>query len=207
MAPCTPPSAPSSTKAPGPAARHPPRGQHEAESQRPDQPDGAAKLPVAPFPPVDIAELRHAHAGILQPVFVGLLVGLEFGLPIGLGQRRHGAGDRRPFGDRQPRIRQPRQPSDHDHRHDHGERTMSQTRAKPRPRPCPALKAPGVAAAFCVSPTSSKMLRLPLIPTLPCFTQPDLAAPPARFKRHAKGSRPCPSSLSKYPRRWPCKRR
>jgi len=102
---------------PGPASGDLARQQEAEEPQRPDQTDHPAQLAVAPFPPVDRLEIRQFHPLVLQAPLVDLLVFVEFGLPVGLAQRRNRARDRAPFGDRETAVGQPGQPAHHDHRH------------------------------------------------------------------------------------------
>ncbi|PRD40137.1 UNVERIFIED_CONTAM: thiE [Trichonephila clavipes] len=108
-------------QAAGPACRDLARSQKAHEAQRPDKADHPAKLPVPPFPPEDRLERRKVHAAVLKLVFRALLIFGEFLGPVGITQRRDGAVDRLPFGDRQAGIGQPGQPADDDHRRDQQE--------------------------------------------------------------------------------------
>ena len=66
-----------------------------------DDADEAAKEAVGPLPPVDGLELIEAHAALLVLIFGNLLIGGERLLPVAIGERRHHADDRLPFGDRE----------------------------------------------------------------------------------------------------------
>jgi len=70
---------------------------------------------VRPFPPIDGLELIEAHAPLELGIFGDLLIRLEGLLPIGLGERRHGAHDGLPLGDGEARIGEPRGAADKDH--------------------------------------------------------------------------------------------
>ena len=100
-------------------ARHLPPDQETDQRQRIDETDQPPPQPMHVLPQKDRFELAEAHPGIEQLVLRDLLVFLEFGRPGGLRQRRHDAGDRLPFGDRQPGQGQPRDAADHDHQENH----------------------------------------------------------------------------------------
>ena len=76
--------------------------------------DDASEEAMRPFPPEDRLEVLDPHPGVLHALR-DLLVGLEFGLPVGIAERRDGAGDRLPRSDGQPGFGQPRRATDHHH--------------------------------------------------------------------------------------------
>jgi hypothetical protein len=80
---------------------------------------------MRPFPPIDGLEIVEAHSRIMLAVLRDGLVLVEFGLPCGCIERRHYAGDRLPFDDRQARLGEPRR-SAHDHGHEHQGRDRQQ---------------------------------------------------------------------------------
>ena len=91
--------------------------------------DQPAEKAMRPFPPIDGLELVEAHAALELGIFGDLLIGLEGLLPVGLGERRHGAHDRLPLGDGEARIGEPRGAADQDHGDD-----QSRDRAEPQPQ-------------------------------------------------------------------------
>jgi hypothetical protein len=68
------------------------------EKHAPDEP---RQQPVRPFPPIDRLELVEAHLRMAFSVLWDGLVLVELGLPCARVERRHNAGHRLPFHDRQ----------------------------------------------------------------------------------------------------------
>jgi hypothetical protein len=99
------------------ARNRPCRGEIE-ERHEEDEADRAAEQAVRPFPPEDGLEAVEGHVAVHDLILRDLLVLLEFLLPFGVGQRRHDAVDRLPFGDRETGLGHPGRPADDDHRHD-----------------------------------------------------------------------------------------
>ncbi len=91
-------------QAPGPAGRDLARHEKDQESGCPDEPNGAAQLPVAPFPPIDFLEVVQFHPLVHDPPLIDLAVFVEFRLPVGFGHWRNRPGDRAPFCNRQSGI-------------------------------------------------------------------------------------------------------
>jgi len=83
---------------------------------------------MRPFPPIDRREFVEAHARIVLAVLRDGLVLVEFGLPCGRIERRHHAGHRLPFDDRQARLGEPRRST-----HDHGQKHQGRDRQQPQP--------------------------------------------------------------------------
>ena len=117
-APCSPPSASSAEQprlvASGNRAAHP----EPRQRQRKGKADHPSQQAVEPFPEIDELERRPASmpAGPLTLWYSrGLLIDVEFGLPLRLGQRRQSARHGLPFGDRQPAFGQPGDPAHGDH--------------------------------------------------------------------------------------------
>ena len=81
------------------------------------QADNASKKAMPPLPPINEFELGQAHAEIDQLIFRDLLIFLELGQPISLRERRQRTAYRRPFGNRQAAIGQPREATDQHHQH------------------------------------------------------------------------------------------
>ena len=75
--------------------------QEPEEGQGEDDADQPAEQTMGPFPPEDRLELGQAHAGIEGAVLRDRAVEVEDPLPLGLGERRQGAHERRPFHDRE----------------------------------------------------------------------------------------------------------
>ncbi|MPL73780.1 hypothetical protein SDC9_19586 [bioreactor metagenome] len=105
-----------------PALRDPPRQRKAREARRPDQTDHPAKRAMRPFPPVDRLEPGQIHRRIRQRELRRRLILAELGLPVGVIQRRHDAGDRLPFGDREAGVAEPGRAAKRDHRRDQREK-------------------------------------------------------------------------------------
>ncbi len=115
MAPCTPPSAstPRHFKAKRAAQlAHEPEGQ---KRQRKGDADEAAEEAVRPFPPVDRLECLERHARVDDRVLGDRLVLVEREQPVGFVERRDGAQQRLPFGDREAAVGEAHGPADDDH--------------------------------------------------------------------------------------------
>ena len=100
------------------ARRHPAAPEEPEKRQQERDADEPANEPVHPLPPIDRLELIEAHAAIELAVLRDGLVFLEFGLPLGLAERRQRAHDRPPFGDREPGFGEPRRAADEHHEED-----------------------------------------------------------------------------------------
>src|SRR5207244_4682175 len=85
------------------------------ERHEKDETDDPAEQPVQIFPPEDALEFRERYRGVDLPVFRRELVFGEGLLPLRVRQRRDRTDDRLPLGDRQSRMRQPRDTTDDDH--------------------------------------------------------------------------------------------
>jgi hypothetical protein len=75
---------------------------------------------MRPFPPVDELEVIERHAAIDEAIFRNLPVFLEGRLPIGRAERRYGAEQGLPFGDRQAGMSEPGCAADDHHYEDQG---------------------------------------------------------------------------------------
>jgi hypothetical protein len=82
------------------AFRDRPEDQEHREWNEEGDADEPAQESVRPFPPVDHLEFRKAHAAIDDLIFGDLPVFLEGLMPIRLAERRDGAEQRLPLGDR-----------------------------------------------------------------------------------------------------------
>ncbi len=118
MAPCRPPSARTprhfSAKRAAQLAHQP---EHDERHGKGDA-DEAAEKAVRPLPPVDGLEAIERHAGVDDRIFGDRLVLLEGDEPVGLVERRDGAQQRLPFGDRQPAVGEAHGTADDDHAED-----------------------------------------------------------------------------------------
>ena len=88
------------------------------QRQREGDADQSPEQPVHPLPEKDELELGQAHAPVDLPIFRNLLVQAERLHPLVMRQRRDGAADRLPLGNRQPRFGQARDAADHHHAED-----------------------------------------------------------------------------------------
>ena len=127
-APCSAPSAKISASFPAMFARDPAAPQKPHERQRKHHADQPRQQPMRPFPPVDRLELGQRHAEVALGVLRNGLIFFEFGLPGVRAQRRHDAGRRLPFGDREAGFRQPRRAAD-----DHQQKYQRRHRQQPEP--------------------------------------------------------------------------
>ena len=119
--PLQPPEQPEAEQPRRPSGRDPPADEEPQKAERPDRADDAAELAVAPFPPVNHAELVQRHRRVDVAGLRARAVLRELRLPGGGIRRRQRPGDRAPLGDREPRVGQPRHATDRDHRHHKGE--------------------------------------------------------------------------------------